>query len=113
MNPDAFDTTARAAHAASLRQLSPRVQAQLAQRRRHALAGEPAARPRPVLRLALASLAVGVVAIGLLRVPHDEQAPAPVVSAPAPSTAPTEVLEQNPDFYAWLASDDATALAME
>jgi hypothetical protein len=46
-------------------------------------------------------------------VPHDEQAPAPVVSVPAPSTAPTEVLEQNPDFYAWLASDDATALAME
>jgi hypothetical protein len=31
----------------------------------------------------------------------------------APAAAPTEVLEQNPDFYAWLASDDATALAME
>ena len=113
MNPDAFDNAARAAHAASLQHLSPQVQAQLAQRRRRALAGDPAARPRHALRLALASLAVGVVAFGLLRLPQGGDAPAPVVAVQAPATAPTDVLEQNPDFYAWLASADATALAME
>ena len=113
MNREAFDTTARAAHAASQHHLSPQVQAPLAQRRRRALAGEPATRRRPGLRLALASLAVGVVAVGLLRLPQGDEAPAPAIAVQAPATAPTALLEQNPDFYAWLASDDATALAME
>ena len=64
-NTDHFDSTLRAHHAAALTQVSPQVQAQLAQRRNAALRGTPA-RPRHGLRYAAASFAaVGALAIGL------------------------------------------------
>lgn len=113
MSQDEFDAAVRKAHAASLRRLSPRVQAQLQQRHRQALAGEAATRPRPVLRLALASLAVCAVAIGLLRLPDGEEALPLDGALQAQAAPPADVLEQSPDFYAWLATDDARALAME
>jgi hypothetical protein len=117
MNDNArFDAQARAAHARSLEALSPRVHAQLQQRRRAALATGPTpAMPRrhgwawlgaPALALALAFAAPW-------RTAHD---PAPVLStvanAVAANAAPT-TLEQDPDFYLWLASSDAVALASE
>lgn len=120
MNDNAsFDTHARAAHAGSLEALSPRVRAQLQQRRRAALAasgagGAVAAHRRhgwawlgaPALALALAFAAPW-------RTAHD---PAPALpaaaSAVAANAAPT-TLEQDPDFYLWLASSDALALASE
>ena len=177
---DALDAVARRAHAASLERLSPRVQAQLAQRRRAALAG---ARPRPMLRglqwLAGGVAAAGALALGLqlMRAPEAPLAPATVAStlpsleapvADAPSAAPAPVqaspaapaaaaavvpdpivlaeaaetatagdadvilaaavdasagavdavaseftLEDDPDFYLWLASVDASALPPE
>ncbi len=117
MNDNArFDAHARAAHARSREALSPRVRAQLQQRRRAAVAaGATAATPRrhgwawlgaPALALALAFAAPW-------RTAHD---PAPVLpavaSAVAANAAPT-TLEQDPDFYLWLASSDAVALASE
>ena len=64
-NTDNFDIHLRARHAAALAQLSPQVQAQLAQRRNAALRGS-GARPRHGLRYAAASFAaVGALAIGL------------------------------------------------
>ncbi len=173
----------RSAHAASLDNLSPRVRAQLAQRRRAALANHarPSA-PRRWPMLALGSAAVLTLAIGLfvlrdtgdtIMAPQDEVAatptgvvrdpsPAltttaatppratdPVSSDPAPDAAgmrtdttepaiesfliddalPVELLaaefsgadeamgfeslEESPDFYLWLGSDNAQADASE
>ena len=112
----AFDAAARSAHAASLEHLSPRVRAQLVQRRRAALAGNRGT-PRP-LRAAwpiAAAAAVVALAIGLqVRAPTSAPATA-TVAATAPTDAATtyDTLDENPDLYVWLASDDAATLAME
>lgn len=105
LNPNeaAFDAAARRAHAASLDRLSPRVQAQLAQRRRAALKGEAPAGVRVWPMLAVGGSAALALTVGLLflRSPADDaghapaQAPAiaeatPVATptAPAPAAAP-------------------------
>lgn len=94
---DRLAQAARSAHAASLDNLSPRVRAQLAQRRRAALAEN--ARPSAVRRwpmLALGSAAALILAIGLfmLRGPgqtgtpaQDEVAVMPTGVAPDPTPA--------------------------
>ena len=115
---DAFDRHARQLHAASLQALSPRVQAQLAQRRRAALAGgprAPAARARwGWLGGAMATAGVLVVALQL-RPPVEAPATAAQAIAmvqQAPSD-PGGLLAEDPDFYLWLASGDAQAYAVE
>lgn len=106
----AFDAHARAWHEASLQQLSARTHARLAQARR------PGARPAPRHRAAWAVptvfAAVAVLAIAL------QWSPAPQGVPPTPATAiwqagaegaPSELasaLDENPDFYLWLASTD-------
>ena len=142
MNTDRFDDAIRARHAESLEHLSPRVRAQLAQRRRAALAGQAPRVSRSPWRFAFplaAVAAVGALAIGLQsntqwRAPD---APAPMVATVKPSPASDALasrtpapratalpdtdeatasasLEENPDLYVWLASDDAADLmAME
>jgi hypothetical protein len=121
---DRFDEAIRAAHAQSLDHVSPRVRAQLAQRRRTALSGQARAIPWRFALPIAAACAMGAVAIGLqFRVP----APAPVVATVTPKPTPTvseivlaqsddtaeyAALEESPEMYAWLASDGA-ALAME
>ena len=135
-----FEAAIRRHHAASLEHLSPRVRAQLQQRRRAALAGQRAGEDRGARtpwRFALplaAACAVGALAIGLnLRAPEPAApavattTPAPAAALPAPGTvaavaavanaaADTDdasagaTLEENPDLYVWLASSDADAL---
>lgn len=111
---DNLDTRARLAHAASLERLSPQVQAQLVQRRRRALASHDAPHGRPAMRWAVATLAVCAVAIGLL---HPGRGPAPsapaLATTAAPAGASADNIEDNPDFYVWLASSDAHSLASE
>ena len=89
---DALLRAARHAHAASLDRLSPRVQAQLAQRRRAAMQPRRSA-GRGWAMIATASTAVLAVAIGVfvLRdgVPGDKGTQAPqVADAGAPATQP-------------------------
>jgi hypothetical protein len=90
---DALARAARDAHAASLDHLSPRVQAQLAQRRRAALQPRrSAARGWPMI--ATASTAALTLAIGALAIDtfvlRDDGAPAPqIADAPAAATQPT------------------------
>jgi hypothetical protein len=89
---DALARAARAAHAASLAHLSPRVQAQLAQRRRAALQPRrSAARGWPLLATAATAalaLAIGAMTIGTF-VLRDDGAPAPqIADAPAAATQP-------------------------
>lgn len=91
----AFDAAARRAHAASLDRLSPRVQAQLVQRRRAALKGEAPAGVRLWPMLAIGGSAALALTVGLLflRSPADDASHAPAHTAPAiadatPAAAP-------------------------
>lgn len=115
-----FDAALRARHAEALEQLSPRVRAQLAQRRHAALRGQTHPRARPVgLRYAIAGFAaIGALALGLqLQRPSSlDPATTPATVAHTAATAALRgdtLLDQDPEFYAWLASPDAQQLAME
>ena len=106
-----LESRLRAAHAVSLERLSPTVQAQLTQRRRRALTAERHDHARPALRWAMATLAVAVVALGVFRPTHRPDAP--TLAASTSTAAPADLTDDNPDFYLWLASNDATSLASE
>jgi anti-sigma-K factor RskA len=112
---DAFDATIRAHHAASLERVSPRVQAQLAQRRNAALRGGTVHRGHGVRYAAAGFAALCALAIGL----QFGMPPAPTTTAPlvggeaATATSVTTMLDEDPEFYAWLASPDAQQVAME
>lgn len=85
---DRLAQVARSAHAASLDHLSPRVRAQLAQRRRAALAEHgPSSAPRRWPMFALGSAAALTLAIGLfaLRDAGDTVAPSPGEVAATPA----------------------------
>lgn len=109
-----FDERARRAHAQALDALSPRVQAQLAQRRRAALSPARPATARWGWIGAAATVGALVVALQL-RPPSapPEAPPHAVVAAPALPADPGGVLVEDPDFYLWLASRESQALAME
>lgn len=116
MNDFEFDRRARAVHEQSLQALSPRVRAQLHNRLRAAISAPRA--PRHAHRWGLATAAVLALAIGF-GVPwtgiDESTAPAGdrlAIAEPAPAAAPA-TLDQDPDFYLWLASADAVALASE
>jgi hypothetical protein len=110
---DEFDARARAAHAASLERLSPATQAQLVQRRRRAFAAHDAPHGRPAVRWAVATLAVCAVAIGLLHPTRNPAPSAPALAMTTTSDASADSIDDNPDFYLWLASSDAHSLASE
>ena len=107
-----LDARLRAAHAVSLERLSPTVHAQLAQRRRRAMAAHGQHQARPALRWVVATLAVVVVAVGVLR--PTQRPDAPMRAATNGTATPSaDTTDDNPDFYLWLASNDATSLASE
>lgn len=114
-----FDTSARRAHAGALDALSPRVQAQLAQRRRAALSSVQSPAPRPwAWMTAAASAGVLVLVVALqIRPPLDSPAPADaaLAAAAAPDATPDPVgaLAEDPDFYLWLASNESQSIALE
>lgn len=112
-----FDAALRVHHQASLQRLSPRVQAQLAQRRNAALRGESTARRGRGFRYAAAGFAaLCALAIGLqFGTMPGPTVPATTTSIAATATAKTDatMLDEDPEFYAWLASSDAQQVAME
>lgn len=112
-----FDKVLRGHHRASLTKLSPKVRAQLAQRRHAALAGTS-----PPRNIRLGFAAAGFAALCALAIGvqfHNPPTPSPApetlfASANAvPARADSLILDQDPDFYAWLASSDAMQVAME
>lgn len=112
-----FDDHARRAHAQSLDALSPRVQAQLAQRRGAALASSTSARA-PHARwgwigaAATACVLVVVLQVGpSLQVPTE--APRTIAAVQDVPADPGGLLAEDPDFYLWLASGESQAYAME
>jgi hypothetical protein len=114
-----FDDGVRGRHRASLEQISPRVRAQLAQRRHAALRG---ATPHRSHRMgyaaafaALCALAIGVQFRNPPSRAQDANANPTIAMATSagPARADSTMLDQDPDFYAWLASPDAMQVAME
>ena len=116
---DAFDAALRAHHAAALAHLSPQVHAQLAQRRNAALRGEMTTRSPQRLRFAVAGVAaVCALAVGLrlslpTSPPPTSVPPVSALAQATPTSGGSMPLDEDPDFYAWLGSADATRLAME
>ena len=112
MNDLEFDRRAREVHEQSLQALSPRVRAQLHNRLQAAVSAPRGA--GHVHRWGLATAAALALAIGF-GVPWTgiEATAGPDLAAlPAPGASePLATLEQDPDFYLWLASADAVALA--
>lgn len=112
-----FDDRARAVHAQALHALSPRVQAQLAQRRHAALASGTSARASHARWGWIGAAATACVLVVALQVGPSLRAPteaprtiAAVQEAPAD---PGSLLAEDPDFYLWLASGESQAYAME
>ena len=112
-----FDRALRGHHDVSLQALSPRVRAQLAQRGRAALLGASATRHHRYAYAAAGLAALCALAIGLqfrsLPAPMHTPATAVAASTAAPARAASTMLDEDPDFYAWLASSDAMQVAME
>jgi len=107
---------ARQAHQAALRSLSPHVRAQLQRRTRLALAGQGAAGATGSPRRGwIAAPALALLLAFALPWPgaRDAEAPRPesVAVDAAPAVELAAPLEHDPDFYLWLASADAVALA--
>lgn len=128
---DALDARARALHAQSLAHLSPRVQAQLAQRRRAAVEGRAVERRRTLLPWAGAATAGLALALVMQLHPPAPRGSAtaprvassnPTASHSTPRTAPADAntprvaalgdsdalstdLSEDPDFYLWLGDE--------
>lgn len=125
LDNNGFDRKLRQLHAEALVQVSAATAAQLQQRRRRALLGESAGnRPRMVRPLAwtgaMAALAIAIAIPVAMQWPQAPGTPAPS-AAPTPpvvAEAGTDVtgiatLDEDPDLYLWMASNDAIALASE
>lgn len=117
-NQHDFDRAARAHHNDALTSLSMRTRTQLHHRLQAALAGQARTTRRkqmPVWSWATAAALVLAFAFGLpWRSAHE---PAPTTSttlaAADANDSTLATLDQSPDFYLWLASSDAVALASE
>nr|AGW45534.1 hypothetical protein [uncultured bacterium Lac36W] len=120
-----FDASLRQHHAQAVANLSARTQAQLQTRRRAAAAPIRHAPLRGYAWPLAAACAVGVLAMGSQWRQADFPLPAatPVAVAPGSADAAGEsaadefdaytMLDEAPDLYLWLASNDAATLAME
>lgn len=115
-----FDAAMRQRYAEATTQVSARTQAQLHQRRRQALS-TPRRTASPLRRYGLAGAtacaALFAAVLGLQWQQENRVQPTLTVpSAPVSADADDDdggLYDQNPDFYLWLASQDAQSLAME
>lgn len=112
MNDLEFDRRARALHAQALTALSPRVRAQL-HNRRQAAAMQPSHHRHRWSWATAAVLALALAFGAPWRNAHEPANDAVIAQAPAASAPGLATLDQDPDFYLWLASADAVALASE
>ena len=112
-----FDRTLRQHHATAVDRLSPRVRAQLAQRRNAALRGESVRRSNGFRYAAASFAAICALAIGLqfgvVPGPSNPATNTSIATVSAPGASHTTMLDEDPEFYAWLASADAQQIAME
>nr|ACA34438.1 hypothetical protein [uncultured bacterium pTW3] len=120
-DPDAhgIDRAARAHYRQALAALSPRTRTQLHNRLQAALAGQGRPQPPRLPAWSWGAAAALVLALAFgLRGPGAPE-PAPRATAPLATQTPAATdnapatLDQDPDFYLWLASRDAVTLASE
>ena len=114
---DTFDHDMQQLHAAAVSQLSPQTLARL-RAARHGLAEATPQRGHSWRWLAASAFsAVLAVAIGVQFLPQSQTTPTaqPVAATTDNDTyvGGTAALDENPDLYLWLASQDAATLAME
>ena len=114
---DTFDHDMQQLHAAAVSQLSPQTLARL-RAARHGLADSAPQRGHSWRWItASAFSAVLAVAIGVQFLPHSQTQPnvQPVATTEVEDTyeGSTAALDESPDLYLWLASQDAATLAME
>ena len=112
-----LDQALRRMHAHAATHLSTRTRTQLHHRVQAALASAPtAARPASHWRLALACSIAMTILVGMQWHAHQQAQPA-TGDALATGGADTgefiATLDETPDLYVWLASDDAHTLAAE
>lgn len=129
-NDTRFDQAMRDLHARAGNAVSPATMAQLHRRRISALDGQAPARRRSGWPLAASFASVLAIAIGVQSGVFERgDAQAPANAAPTVAVAPAApaahssldaleaanltALDENPDFFVWLASSDANLLAME
>ena len=121
MNEDRHDRFARRArelHGTALESLSPRTRAQL-HNRLQALAMDPKRKAGGIgdWRWVAAPALALALAFGLpwdaAQVPAADDRAQIAAAAAAAMEVPVAALEQDPEFYAWLGSADAVALASE
>ena len=114
---DTFDHDMQQLHAAAVSHLSPQTLARL-RAARHGLAESTPQRGHSWRWItASAFSAVLAVAIGVQFLPHSQTQPnvQPVATTEVEDTyeGSTAALDESPDLYLWLASQDAATLAME
>ena len=115
-NDNNFDQALRQQHVTAVERISPRVRAQLAQRRNAALRGETVRRGHGMRYAAagfaaLCALAIGLQ-FGLMPSPTSTVTTTGIASV-ASTGSDSTMLDEDPEFYAWLASADAQQIAME
>lgn len=118
---DRFDAALRSLHMQATSHVSAGTMAQLHQRRHAALDGTARRRSLFGWPVATAFASVLAVAIGLGIGLQDGEVPAQATPAVATATTPDDLLDadalatfdENPELFLWLASSDATLLAME
>ena len=115
---DRFDKALRQHHAASVERLSPQVQALLVQRRNAAGRGQAVHRGAGLRAGAAALATLCALAIGLqlqtgVLPETDVPAQAVVYVGAGASRTQATMLDEDPEFYAWLASPDAQQVATE
>lgn len=113
---DRFDAAMRALHQAAAANVSTQVRWKLRPAAQRSRADRTDRFGRWRVGTAFAGLATAVFALALgvsLWKPTEDTIPATGALAAASVDDGATVLEQDPDFYAWLASDDADLLAME
>ena len=118
MNDNDFDRMLRQRHADAVAQVSARTRTQLHNRLAAAATSTRHPAHRGAWTAAAACAAVLVLVIGVQQRPQIASTAAPATAAMADDSrtgdeAPDATFDQTPDFYVWLASNDAALLASE
>lgn len=111
---NAFDAAMRQRYRLAGERVSPRTRMQLRPRAaRPALAWSPGWRVGAGMAGVAAALFAVTFALNLHRPPSPGAASQPMAGDVAVDPDPVATLDEDPDFYAWLASEDADMLAVE
>ena len=119
---DDFDARIRQAHADAVAHLSGRTHLALQLRRGPAASGRTTGPSRSFAWPLAAACAVAALAIGVQLRQPEAPGPVPAPAAERPVAAAAQdvdagdaytALDESPDLYLWLASDDAAMFAME